>query len=102
NGQRLEGELLGVRGSTIEFEERRGFGGARTVRCERTEIDRIEFDNRGYNSSNSNNNSNTGSSLGGRPGGLRERQTQVLAIQQWTDTGIDVRAGQTVYFEAQG
>lgn len=100
NGQRIEGELLGVRGSTIEFEERRG-GNNRTVRFDRNEIDRIEFDNRGYGSS-SNNSNNSGNSLGGRPGGMRERQTQVLSIQQWTDTGIDVRAGQTVYFDASG
>lgn len=98
NGQRIEGELLGVRGNTIEFEERRGSGSNRTVRFDRNEIDRIEFDNRGYGSSgNSNNNS-----FGGRPGGMRERDTQVLSIQPWTDTGIDVRAGQTVYFEASG
>jgi hypothetical protein len=101
NGSRIEGELIGVRNGTIEFEERRGFGSSRTVRVDRNEIERIEFDNRGSSSSN-NNNSNTNPSLGGRPGGMRERQTSVLAIQPWTDTGIEVRAGQTVYFEAQG
>ena len=100
NGTRIEGELIGVRNGTIEFEERRSFGSSRTVRVDRNEIERIEFDNRGSTSStNSINSSNT---AGGRPGGMRERQTSVLSIQQWTDTGIEVRAGQTVYFEAQG
>ena len=37
-----------------------------------------------------------------RPGGMRERQVIVSADVDWNDAGIDVRAGQTVYFEAQG
>jgi hypothetical protein len=101
NGTRIEGELIGVRNGTIEFEERRSFGSSRTVRVDRNEIERIEFDNRGSTSS-SNSNTSSSNAVGGRPGGMRERQASVLAIQQWTDTGIDVRSGQTVYFEAQG
>jgi hypothetical protein len=96
NGQRLQGELVGVRNGQIEFEERRGFGGSRTVRFDRNEVDRIEFDNN-YNSGNDRNNN-----TGGRPNGMRERQTTVFANTQWNDTGIDVRAGQMIYFEAQG
>lgn len=98
NGQRIQGELVGVRNGQIEFEERRGFGGGRTVRFDRDEVDRIEFDSRGYgNNSNNNNNSNDG-----RPSGMRERQTIVSADVAWNDSGVDVRAGQTIYFEAQG
>ena len=33
---------------------------------------------------------------------MRERQAIVSADVAWNDTGIDVRAGQTIYFEAQG
>jgi len=99
NGQRLEGELVGVRNGQIEFEERRTFGGSRTVRFNRDEVDRIDFDNRRYTNNTTTNNS---SSLGGRPSGMRERQVAVFANQQWTDSGVDVRAGQTIYFEAQG
>ena len=98
NGQRLEGELVGVRNGQIEFEERRTFGGSRTVRFDRDEVDRIDFDNR----RSTNNTSNNSSSPGGRPSGMRERQTVVSANSQWTDSGVDVRAGQTIYFEAQG
>ena len=97
NGQRIEGELVGMRNGQIEFEERRSFGGNRTVRFDRDEVDRIDFDRR-YSNSNNNNSS----SFGGRPSGMRERQTLVSANQQWTDSGVDVRAGQTIYFEAQG
>lgn len=98
NGSRVEGQLVAVRNGTIEFEERRGFGSGRTMRYDRNEVDRIEFDNRGSSSSSN----NGGNSFGGRPGGLRERTLNVLAIQQWTDSGVDVRPGQTVYFEASG
>jgi len=97
NGQRVEGELVGFRNGQIEFEERRGFGGTRALRFDRDEVDRIDFENSRY--SNNNNNSN---SLAGRPSGMREKQVTVSADVAWNDAGIDVRAGQTVYFEAQG
>jgi PA-IL-like protein len=97
DGSRIQGELIGVRNGQVEFEERRGFGGGRTLRFDRDEVDRIEFDNR--RNTNSNNNSN---SFDGRPSGMREKQVIVSADVAWNDSGIDVRAGQTVYFEAQG
>ena len=42
----------------------------------------------------------TRAACGGRPVGLRERQVNVASNVPWVDAGIDVRAGQTVYFEA--
>ena len=103
NGQRVEGELLGMRNGQIEFEERRGFGGSRTLRFDRDEVDRIDFENRRYsNYGNSNNNNSGSNSFDGRPSGMRERQVIVSADTQWNDAGIDVRSGQTIYFEAQG
>lgn len=96
DGSRITGELIAFRNGTIEFEERRGFGGGRTLRLDRDEVDRIEFENRRFTNNNNNN------SFGGRPSGMREKQTIVSADVAWNDTGIDVRAGQTVYFEATG
>jgi hypothetical protein len=96
NGSRVTGEVIGMRNGTIEFEERRGFGGGRTLRFDRDEVDRIEFENRRFTNNNDNN------SFGGRPSGMREKQTIVSADVAWNDSGIDVKAGQTVYFEAQG
>lgn len=94
DGSRVQGELISVRNGTIEFEERRSYGTGRTLRFDRDEVARIEFEN----------SRNTGSSSGtfGRPTGMREKQVIVSADVDWNDTGIDVRAGQTVYFEAQG
>ena len=103
DGTRVQGELIAIRNGQIEFEERRGFGGGRTLRIDRDEVDRIDFENRrssNYNYNNNNNNSNRLS--GGRPSGMREKLVMVSAAQAWIDSGIDVRSGQTVYFEAQG
>ena len=102
NGSRIQGELVGVRNGTIEFEERRGFGGTRVVRYDRDEVDRIEFENGRYGGGNSGGGRNDRDNDSGRPGGMRERQTIVSADVDWNDSGIDVRAGQTVYFEATG
>jgi hypothetical protein len=98
DGSRVQGELIAVRNGTIEFEERRGFGGGRTLRFDRDEVTRIEFDRGGFNNNDNTNNS----SLGGRPSGMRERQVIVSADVPFNDAGIDVRAGQTIYFSAQG
>src|SRR5262249_18391343 len=38
----------------------------------------------------------------GRPSGLRERTVSVDSWVAWIDTGVDVRAGQSVYFSATG
>lgn len=97
NGTRIEGELVGVRNGRVEFEERRGFGRGRTLEFDREEVVRIEFDTR-----SSGGGGFPGAPGGGRPGGMRERQAIVSANVPWNDTGIDVRAGQTIYFEAGG
>jgi hypothetical protein len=94
DGTRVQGELITVRNGTIEFEERRGYGSARTLRLDRDEVVRIEFEN--------NRRSGNDFASGGRPSGMRERQTTVSANVPWNDSGIDVRAGQTIYFEAEG
>jgi PA-IL-like protein len=95
DGSRVQGELIAVRNGTIEFEERRGYGSGRTLRLDRDEVVRIEFDNNRRSGGND-------FASGGRPSGMRERQTTVSANVPWNDSGIDVRAGQTIFFEAQG
>jgi hypothetical protein len=92
SGRRIDGDLVGVRGSTVEFDE--NGGGAR--RYDRSEVARIEL---GSGSSSSGYRDDR---TGGRPSGLRERTTSVDAASQWSDTGIDVRSGTSVYFEASG
>jgi hypothetical protein len=90
SGRRVEGDLVSVRGSTIEFAE----DGGSTRRYDRSDVSRIELGSAGS--------SYLGSSHGGRPSGLRERYTSVNVATQWNDTGIDLRSGTEVYFEATG
>jgi hypothetical protein len=94
NGTRIDGELLSIRNGVIEFEERRGFGRGRRIEIDRDDVVRIEFDARPAPGRDF--------TSGGRPAGMRERQVTVAANVAWSDTGLDVRAGQTVYFEAAG
>jgi hypothetical protein len=92
DGRRVQGELLGVYGREVEFEERSG-PGRRIIRVPKNDIARIEFqDERG-------NPQDTGRRI---PPRMRERNVIVTATNAWNDTGIDVRAGQEIYFEASG
>jgi hypothetical protein len=95
DGSRIQGELLSVRGNIIEFQEQRGFGRGRTLTIERHEVLRVEFDDVRPSTGDF-------ATRAGRPSGLRERSVNVASNIAWTDTGIDVRSGQTIYVEASG
>lgn len=90
-GRRIPGELLGVYGREIEFEERSGFG-RRIIRVPRTDIDRIEF----VDDRNSRDDDRV------IPRRMRERNVMVNPTDAWTDTGVDLRNGQEIYFETSG
>lgn len=93
NGRRVQGELVGVSRREVEFEER---GSRRILRIPRDEINRIEFeDSRFFDRDDF-------GAGGGIPRGMRERLVGVDAREPWTDTGVDVRAGQALYFSASG
>lgn len=95
DGRRIQGELLGVFGREIEFEERSGLG-RRIVRVPRNEIVRIEFvEERG-------NRNDRPADVPTIPRGMRERQVSVTAREPWTDTGIEVRNGQQIYIQSSG
>src|SRR5262245_20154174 len=97
NGQRISGRLIGLRDGVFEFEEDRGLRRGRVIRVEQAEVRTIELDQDGP--STVGDRDNGGAS---RPRGLREREVNVQARTQWTDTGVNVRNGQMVYFEASG
>lgn len=89
NGDRVKGELVSVSGTRIEFEDSSGD----VQRYSRTDVQRIEFDRYGRGSSNDEFRP---------PRGAREREVSIPASQAWTDTGVDVRSNQQVYFYAKG
>jgi hypothetical protein len=95
NGTRVSGRLVGLRDGVFEFEEDRG-NRRRVIRVEQVDVRTVELDQDGpapFGNS---------ASQAERPRGLREREVTVTARQPWTDTGVSVRNGQTVYFEASG
>lgn len=96
NGRRIQGELTGISGRDIEFEERNG-SNRRMLRVPRREIARIEFSD-----DNDRPFFGQGDSNQGIPRGMRERELYVDSRAAWTDTGIEVRPGQTIYFVAAG
>jgi len=94
NGDRIEGTLVGVSGSSIEFEER-----GRVRRYDRYDVRRIEL-NDDYSSYD--NDRSSGNDGRRDSSGLRERTVTVNANSPWTDTGIEVRRNQEVRFRASG
>jgi hypothetical protein len=109
DGRRVRGELIGVYGREVEFEERDG-GRRRTLRITRNDIDRIEFNDRDRDSSFDRDRDRdrdrddvaTGAGVVTIPRGMRERTVYVNAREQWTAAGIEVRPGQPIYFMASG
>lgn len=108
DGTQVNGRLVEIRNNTIEFEPNRR--GMSTMRVNRRDVRRIEFDNIYDGGSESGYDrppyDRPGSDRPGRPGdnygGQREREVNVQAREQWFDTGIELRAGQTVRFQASG
>jgi hypothetical protein len=100
NGDRVPGRLIGLRGGVFEFEELRGTR-RRTIRVEQVDVRTIELDQDAIGPSGGTDR-RADAPDGGRPRGLREREVNVSARTQWTDTGVTVRIGQTIYFEASG
>lgn len=95
DGRRVQGELVAVRDGVIEFDGRQGRFRRERFRVDREDVARIELDEE----------RRTGRDDvpgQGRPSGMRERDVNVNAIEPWTDSGVTVRAGQTLYFEATG
>jgi hypothetical protein len=106
DGRRVSGQVIAMRDGMIEFEQQRSlFGGRERVRVDRADVRRIEFDNeddRADRFGRDTRDPDRDSPGGGRPSGLREREISVDAARPWTDTGVDVRPGQPVYFSASG
>lgn len=108
DGRRVNGRLVGVSGSQIEFEERNGRR-PNVIRVDTRDVRSIEFDddNSGGGSGGGWDNGGSGSTGGGwggggNQGGMREREVMVDSREDWVDTGISVRPGQRIRFQANG
>src|SRR5262245_58935694 len=95
NGTRIQGDLIAVRENIVEFNESRGYsGGNRMRQFDRDDVLRIELEPRTP--------AERVRGTAGRGAGMRERLVTVTANVPWSDTGIDVRAGQEIYLAASG
>jgi hypothetical protein len=101
DGERVQGQLIGVRDGVVEFEAQRGLFGRERLRVDLSDVTRIEFDRDNRPERRDNDYGRPGDSSA-RPPGMRERSLVVNASEPWRDTGIVVRSGQTIYFEASG
>ena len=99
DGRRVQGELMGVYGREIEFEERSGWN-RRVVRIPRRDVARIDFED--FEQPQFGRDERRDDVFTGVPRGMRERQVNVTAREAWSDTGIEVRAGQQIYFQSNG
>ncbi len=103
----------------IEFREQGLFGGGQVRRFERDDVSGIELTravrrdrdretDRGRDADRDRDrdrgraSDRDETSATGRPAGMREREVRVHGATAWTDTGIEVRGGREVYFEASG
>ena len=103
DGRRVEGELIGVRDGVVEFEARRGSFSREHLRVDREDILRIDFeDRRGRSTSDRDDRDRRDDRPAGRPSGMREKEVSVDSWLPMKDTGVELRAGQTVYFSAAG
>jgi hypothetical protein len=102
NGTRISGRLIGLRDGVFEFEEDRGLRRGRVIRVEQVDVRTIEIDQDGPGPFDRGDRDRDTTQGPGRPRGLREREVTVSARTPWTNTGVTVRNGQTIYFEASG
>jgi hypothetical protein len=104
NGSRISGRLIGLRDGVFEFEEDRGLRRGRVIKVEQADVRTVELDQDGpgqFDRGDREKGDRDGDQVG-RPRGLRERDVNVSARNQWTDAGVQVRNGQMIYFEASG
>lgn len=102
NGQRVEGLLVGVRGNTIEFEHRGGRDDGVVRRYDRSDVRTIQIEEWTGNRYTDDRGRDDRFGGTGSRAGLRERSVTVQARTAWTDTGVDVRSGQEIFFSASG
>ena len=98
DGRRIEGQLISVQRGIIEFREDRGYGDSRVIQVPRNDVDRIELEPERIADERRPDRPDARP----RPSGMREKEVWIAANAPWTDTGIDVRSGQSVFFDTHG
>ena len=100
DGRRIEGQLISYQNGIVAFQQAGPGGVYGEVR--KDDVLRIEFGGGEANGSGRGERQGSPQSSQGPPRGTRQKQVMVVANQAWTDTGIDLTSGQSVYFESIG
>lgn len=95
-GRSFTGELVSARDGRIEFRTDRG----RVERFDVDDVDRIEFSGRDRDRDRSDRETRPPGNE--RPTGLREREVEVRGAEAWTQTSVELRDGQEVWFDSRG
>lgn len=96
SGRSYTGELVSVRDGRMDFRTDRG----RLETFDLDEVDRVEFSGRNRRGSESDRDRRPSGNE--RPSGLREREVDVPGGVAWTQTHIELRDGQDVWFDSRG
>jgi hypothetical protein len=93
DGRRIRGTLVSVSRGVVVFDEDSSYGRGRRMRVNVSRVEGIDFSDDFQTSEDP---------YDYGYGGMRGESVNVYAHQQWTDTGINVRAGDTLRFGASG
>lgn len=103
DGRTYHGELVAMNRRIIQFDQETGGPRDRRVRVDIDDVARIEFDDHAADGGGYVKDPYFGGDRGYGSGyGRLERTVSVAADRAWTDTGIEVRAGDTIHFDAAG
>src|SRR5437899_2425354 len=111
DGRRLHGSLVSVARGTVIFDQDRGDGRPRPTRVRLGEVDRIELRDTAEEDGVFTDDERLPADERPRADevstwsddlGQRHRTVDVTASEPWTDTGLEVRAGQELYFTPEG
>jgi hypothetical protein len=100
DGSRLRGTVVSMNRQTVLFEEDTG-NRMRRVRVDRDRVDAIDFTDDDFLQDDDSWSDDSWSN-DDLYGNLRQRTVAVYADRQWTDTGINVRAGDVIRFDPTG
>ncbi|PYQ17167.1 MAG: hypothetical protein DMF80_01655 [Acidobacteria bacterium] len=100
DGRRLHGSLVSVGRGTVVFDQDRGYGRPRQTRLRLSEVDRIELRDAAEEEDVFTDDERARAD--DEPRGGEDRVVDVTAGEPWTDTGLELRAGQDLYFSPEG
>jgi hypothetical protein len=101
DGRRLRGELVSVSRGVVLFDT----DASNTTRARRTRVNLVDVRRINFTDDDDDLDSGSYERFGTDRGydvGRRERVVNVVAREPWTNSGIDVRAGETISFVTQG